>query len=349
MKILIYSDPHLGLKRTANTTLKSSLALRDALLSQALKVCTDFSSHYECQASFCAGDLFDSFSNSEEVIRSAAEVVNKTTLILAGNHDMENRADSVGSLQLLRDIHPSPEKFLVNDMNDSEPYGTTLEGTEFLFVPHTPTQEKYEHALLQAAQAAREGADNGTWKVLITHCNLMAGYPDASDSTLNLSKELVEQLLQDFHKILLGHEHVPNSFYEGRVQVIGNLHPTGFSDISDKRVLIYDTQTGAIEFVPVWRKDEWYYSGPASNANDRSCSFYDLQDDLLPGEANKLVSRLFTKGAMAVRISGQESLSAARLEQAQESLESLPEKISRDLKENRPDLYPLWEELKNED
>jgi DNA repair exonuclease SbcCD nuclease subunit len=347
MRVLIYSDPHLGLRRKAHTSLKSSKRLRDALLGKALEACRDKVAEHECEVSICAGDLFDTYSNSEETISEAAEVVRSTTLILAGNHDLENREGSVGSLQLLDHLYP-PGKFILNNLTGSESSSVELGSTLFVFVPHAATQELFEKALNDAMEGA--SAVEGKHRILITHCNYQLSYENIPDTSINLTKEMTDRLLSVFHRILLGHEHQPTEHYGGRVIIVGSTFPTSFSDISDKRCLVYDTETGEVFSQALWMASEGAYTGSASGLinNPQEYAFIDItEDDLLPGETNKLASRLLNESACAVRLSmaGDGKITAGDVDKA--ALKTLPEIISADLEQQDKELHALWEELTN--
>ena len=344
MKILIYSDPHIGLRRKANTTIKSSLALQEAMVSAAEKA-VSLAKENGCQLSICAGDLFDTFSNSEHVIYTAMPAVSETSVILAGNHDIENRSASLGSLQFLSHLYGEQKKFVVNSINDPEPSHLEIPGVDIFLVPHSPTQELFEASIREAKEAADKCSGR---RLLITHCNYQMGFTSAQESTLNLSKDQTESLLGSFHHIFLGHEHTPAEHYDGRVVIVGNTHPTGFSDISDKRAIIYED--GNVTSLPLWKKEEGYFSGPATEADNQpeSVKFFDLEDDLQTGKISALISGLYKKGAYAVRVRGKgEEAFSYDQDREKISLASIPETISQRLKKEDPELHSIWEELLN--
>lgn len=341
-KLLIYSDPHLGVKRKTNTSLKSSMRLENSVMDTLNFLVTKKKAQMGCDMAICLGDLFDKYSNPEKVIESAATAVQNTEIILAGNHDMENRAGSLGSLQLLKSMRPSSEGILVNKIDAYEPFHIEHGLTQFIAIPHVSSQELFEKAIGEACETAEQLKG---WKVLLLHCNYNLTYENLPDTTLNLTDQLAVNALSSFHKVFMGHEHTPTEHHNGRIVVLGNIHPLSFSDISTKRALVYDSVTGDVESITLW--ENLSYAGLASEAESNVCQFMELTDDLPAGDTNKLAAALLKNPAVfAVRVLHKnESLKKASLSKA--CIESLPDRISADLEHTDPALHTLWEELKN--
>lgn len=246
MKLNIFTDPHLGVSRKAHTTATSSARLNDALFEQAL------SCKRTETPNFIAGDLFDKSHNNERVIAQAIDVATGA-IVLAGNHDMSNRADDVTSLQLVETA--LPDSVVITPEFDKPYYAQVYPGV--FAVPHHASQELFMEALAAARDDAAEIAGRN---YLFVHCNrgqLPTGQ-DAPDSILVLPEDIEAELLKTFQCILYGHEHRPADYHDGRVIVLGNTHPTGFADISDKYRYVLDTDTGDVEQHLIWSKDEHY-------------------------------------------------------------------------------------------
>lgn len=242
MNIRFYSDPHLGLNRTAHTTQASRVKLRQALYNKALEITRTPG------PKVCGGDLFDTESNDESALLEALMVLNNTDICLAGNHDMPNRVGKLGSLQFLGVSEATSCRIVMSEVDAGGFYRSTLDGVPIYSVPHAATQDLFEGALRKAAQFAKDLAP--TTNVLVTHCNLDNNLVAGSNSSLNLTLDLAEELLEVFDFILLGHEHMPRTLFDGRLIVMGNTHPTSFSDISDKFVWDFDGQ--AFTQVKIW-------------------------------------------------------------------------------------------------
>lgn len=174
----------------------------------------------------CLGDLFDKSANPEEIIVQGFNVASRCRWTLAGNHDCSNRADTVTSLDAIKEMGCS----IISSPNLHAPY-FDAHGPLY-FVPHHASQQLFEQAMVDAAShAADERA--GKASVLMLHCNYDQPFAK-EDDTLNLSPAVAEQLLVAFDYIFLGHEHKPSKHLDGRVVILGNTHVTSFADISDK-------------------------------------------------------------------------------------------------------------------
>lgn len=344
MKILIYSDPHEGLSRVANTTPASAQKLRDASHEHTKYLLTDVKQ--EGMLAFCLGDLFDQYSNHESVIVQAMDLVTRTEIVLAGNHDISNRKDKVSSLKLLQKIYG--DMILMGDWGEPSVFQFSLRNTQFVFIPHVANQELFETALQEAQALA--AASTSQWKVLCIHCNYNLTFDSVQDTSLNLTSTAADLLLADFHFIFSGHEHIPADHHNGRVRIVGNPYPTSFSDISDKRVLIYDSVTGEVSSQHTLSGDRMLWKGKLSELPEGTdAKFLDLEDDLPRGDGFKAVTKLYkSSDVFAIRLKApqaeEEDTTVAKIE----TMESLPEVVGKDLQENRPGLLPLWEELLEE-
>lgn len=336
--IVFYTDPHLGLKRLANTTHDSAERLRKAIFSSAMAVKQILSGHPPFR--ICLGDLFDSYSNDEETILQGYDLMSFTDVVLAGNHDVIARAEKFSSLGLL-------QKFVsgVAMLNYGDAGHATYEvgNTDLFFIPHTATQELFEQSL-QGAEKEAEKSEK--WKVLCLHCNYNLGH-ETTETTLNLSEERALELLSSFHRILIGHEHNTRQFFDGRLTILGNIHPTGFTDISDKYAWAYDDETGELDKIKIWDKRLHFWSGKASQFPEgKEFQFVDLEDDLPPGKAAALASKLFKADTYAVRLSKKEMDVSSELSLDTDQFGKLPDLIEADLENNNPTLLPTFKEMR---
>jgi DNA repair exonuclease SbcCD nuclease subunit len=238
-KIRLVSDTHIGLSRQSHTTPASSARLRDALWGAAVGAIQDWDEVIHL------GDLFDKYSNPESVMVDGANVMKACSAVLAGNHDMANRDGCLSSLQLL--------DRLTDSMILLEPCTFLSEDRKVVFhaVPHCMTQTAFEEALETATQWHNKDLP---W-VLLLHCNYDNPMAAGSEASLNLTRERAGTLLETFDLVLLGHEHAARSDFGGRLQVLGSLHPTSFSDISDKYAWTLDTGTLELGRECVWKWD----------------------------------------------------------------------------------------------
>jgi DNA repair exonuclease SbcCD nuclease subunit len=338
-KALFYTDPHLGLSRKAHYTEASSRA-REAWVNSELFQLLQDSKNSGHAARFCLGDFYDRESISEQTILDSLPIAHLSDAILCGNHDAVNRSGRATSFHLLAEMVPGT---LSADYHENLGFSVEVGSTMFCFAPHVLTQAAYEGMIEDLRQEASKFPG---YRVLCLHCNWDMDPERISESTLNLTPELTYRLLSDFHHILLGHVHTPQEIYEGRVKIIGSVFPTAFDNMENKRCLIYDTETGVFSEQQTWTLDR-YYSGPASLAPGGLMQYYDLLDDLPPGEAQKLATDLFRAGAFGVRLRRpeEEEEKGERKEVSVAAFHRLPETISQELQESRPHLVPLWDEV----
>lgn len=241
MNYTLFSDPHLGTRRAAHTTRDSSKALTEALYQQALHIVT----HQKKVA--CLGDLFDRAFNDEATLVQGYNVASRCEFTIAGNHDETNREGSIPSLRALGQMGVN----IMAARDFSTPhFHEWVDG--IYVVPHHASQELFETAMFHAAQDATEHRE-GLASFLMLHCNYDCGFA-TEDDTLNLSPEVAERLGNAFDLILIGHEHQPNTHLGGRVVILGNTHPTSFSDISDKFMYHLNAETAELTKTCIWSK-----------------------------------------------------------------------------------------------
>lgn len=259
MLIGFFSDPHLGLERTSNTTPQSRKALTQKMYDQAHFAIKTLRS-VGCKDIYCLGDLFDRHSNKEKIIAQGAAIALQCRRTMAGNHDVINREAAMGSLQLLSELNTST--FVIAPKLD-EPYYEKIRLSEhgsvgaLWFVPHAATQALFEASLDEALSAERTGAHN----ILCLHCNV-GETPDrhAEDegTSLYLTDTYREKLLDAFDYILVGHEHMPQNYSDGRLRVLGNTFPVTFNEIGERFVTTFDTETGEIDYHQIfWEHTEY--------------------------------------------------------------------------------------------
>jgi len=248
--MIIYSDVHLGLARKAGTTPRSSLLWQHAIYKAATAV-TEMDGY-----KVCLGDLFDRFSNPERIVMQGMNIVSETGFCLAGNHDVTASADGIGSLQLLRDAVFDDKCIALNKFGETRVFNTSpASSMNVAAIPHCTTQELFEQSLLAAASEAAPGS------ALLLHCNYDMPESRLTPTTLNLTRERAEMLLDVFDQLFIGHEHTFRTDFDGRLVIPGSVFPTGFDNMSNKYVIsieghdpmdweqtmVWDARTGYVE------------------------------------------------------------------------------------------------------
>jgi DNA repair exonuclease SbcCD nuclease subunit len=243
-----------------------------------------------------------------------------------------------------------PDPILIVDKQENDGYITDLGNTSFFFAPHCLSQQGYDtmiEGLRQEAEACNK------YRVLCLHCNYNLSEHIVSETSLNLSEERAIELLGTFHYILVGHIHTGADYFDGRLKVVGSVFPTAFDNLDDKRALLYDTETGQFTDLLLWTKLLESVECPASlvhlsDATPVEIQYFDLEDDLPAGEAQKLAVNLLKNGAFGVRVRPkklEESAPATEISISQ--FGRLPETISQEIQSEKPHLFALWTELRS--
>ncbi len=343
----LFTDPHLGTRRAAHTTRESSKRLTDALYQQAKTIVENG------QRPICLGDLFDRAFNDEATLVQGYNIASNCEFTLAGNHDETNREGNVPSLRALGQMGVT----IVAAQGLSEPHFEVW--TDGIYVvPHHASQDLFQKALALAANDAAN-LRSGKPAVLMLHCNYaLADFMAKDDATLNLPESLVVRLLEHFDLILLGHDHNPRTYLDGRVVILGNTHPTSFSDISDKYsyTLEITDDAVALEQRLIWSKKTGFatlqfgdYEGLAGLHSAEFIEVIGTAGADQAAEVSDFLQEIWraAPGAYAVR----NSVQVAGVSLDDEDLEppklvNLHEKIAQDLAGS--DLQELFSELAKE-
>jgi DNA repair exonuclease SbcCD nuclease subunit len=349
--LTFYTDPHLGLSRAGNTTPRSSENLRQALLDQALQIVK------RPGRKICLGDMFDTFSNSEEVLESVLPVISQTTLVLSGNHDVVNQAGKVGSLQMLDRAYQRLTGaghclFAYFGKPMAFSWAIPEEDVHLVAVPHVANQSLFEESLNTAKDTKINRGHGGA--ILLLHCNYDLSEQWATETSLNLTPDKAEQLLETFDYIMLGHEHAPAEYLDGRVIVLGNTMPTGLGDISDKRIAILEN--GQLRFEQIWKESKGYAEYAHNNLPESTeAEFIRVKGEVDPGEMlnmTRSIQQMWRRSPnlycvkVDARIKGLAPTTDG--ETVTQSLAQLPAIIRKEL-ERHPALLALWDQLIQEE
>jgi len=341
----LYTDPHLGVNRTQNTTPASRRLLRSCI-SKTVHDILDIPGE-----KVCLGDLFDTYSNSEDIIRDGGNILSRTSLTIAGNHDIVADADKVGSLQLLNYNYLGSEyvDVVMGRFNEVVVDTSIRDGHLMVAVPHHTTQDLFEQALDKANQSAADyDYMDHTLKILLLHCNYNLGFA-TEETSLNLDYDTAKGLLDTFDYVVVGHEHNQSEHFDGRLIVLGNVHPTGFADLSDKRILKIEPD-GSMEYQTVWSASRGVAEYLCDDIPEETgAQFVTVGGELEPGSLAQVargVRKLWknSPGLIALRLTYETSLEVGLKRTETSSLQTLPDKIRHELG-NRPDLKALWEEF----
>lgn len=240
MKYGIFSDPHLGTKRMAGTTAKSAALLERRLFDTALSTAGMLAE--TCDTVMLFGDLFDKARNSESVIWQAAQVLQLVDVCVGGNHDVRSYEGHMSSLELLKETMRGNRTYIVMQ-DDMDGIAIDTFG-EMTVIPHHASNEQFHRALDQAIKYNQKASGN---RYLALHANREMDGLDMADSQLIVTEEDENRLLETFTRIFYGHLHNPVLLKDGRVVIVGNTHPTSFSDCSSKYAWVLDSDTDKLE------------------------------------------------------------------------------------------------------
>jgi len=268
MKLGFFSDPHLGISRLSHATVRSSMAFRQFVFKRTLEV-IEALKHNGAKKIICGGDLFDTYTNDEAVIAQGWTVLMHCWKALAGNHDVVNRTDKIGSLQLLNKFshHLFDEEDLpvVVSPDPSKPdyrVASPDSSSELVFAPHCLTQSIFEQSVEMACEFAEKG--KGARNIyLVLHCNV--GVPgeaynvvDPNGTSLYFTEAMQERALSVYTRIFVGHEHPPRMLHNDRLIVMGNVFPVTFGELSDRFVYVLDTATDTLQTIETLQVADMY-------------------------------------------------------------------------------------------
>ncbi|CAM0014921.1 SbcD-like subunit of palindrome specific endonucl ease [Vibrio phage K379] len=260
----LFTDPHLVLGARTNTSASSTKALDDSLFAVADKITSKYDNL------ICAGDLFHRSHNRESGIAQGIKVSSGCDIVIGGNHDNTNRADDQSSLDIVSKVCDS---VLMTEVGKVEVHAA-LEfdsGETVTIVPHHSSQELFDKAVDLACESKGD--------LVILHCNFNNPFVDEVDTALNLTIEQADKLLKCYSFIVIGHEHNTRWEMNYRLLALGNTHPTGYSDISNKYVWHFDkSQEKPWSRTKIWDKETGYLSFEAADIYNLPESEFELDE-----------------------------------------------------------------------
>jgi DNA repair exonuclease SbcCD nuclease subunit len=327
---------------------ESRKKLENKILDQANKVTAKGDKIY------CLGDLFDKAKNSEEVIVQGIEIAERSTAVLAGNHDVENRDNAVSSLDIVAEaLSGRGSKIVFGNICETPEIYSCKEpkkNIQIHLVGHQLNQEKFEEKI---DLWTRFGKKEENIHILCLHCNYnLSEEFVGNDSTLNLTREKAKKLLEFYDYILIGHEHQPRVDFEGRLMLLGNIHPTSFSDISDKYVWYFNTGTNSFEKEKIWDIEQGYLemnwedllSGKYKGTEAEFISIIGEAPPTKLPEIAKAVRKLWEENQKALMIRNgvtSEELAPVSDAEGEQGFQDVPSKVAASLSSN-PEILALW-------
>lgn len=237
--MIIFSDLHIGVNRSAGTTPQTALQLRQYLLSSFEKALESVKTDV-----IILGDLFDTYqipmSDLLETYRIFCrwlERGHKLTLV-CGNHDLSTDSSKLSSFQFLGALFDNHQQV------EFVQGGGKFVSDGVYVIPHMPNQDLFDLELSKVPET----------KFLLVHCNYDNYFAKESDHSLNLSKEQAQNCKAE--KIVFAHEHHARTALAGKVVIPGNQFPSSVSDCLDDndKFMTELCDNGEVKFIQTWSK-----------------------------------------------------------------------------------------------
>ena len=235
--LFVINDLHIGVQRTAGTTMTSAWELRQFVLSEYKRLLSLAKGDL-----IINGDLFDGYSINYTDLLAAFHstkdwLQNGHRLILsAGNHDLSTNSTKLSSFEFFADLLVGLYPSRVTVIKGSKDIGNGC-----YVISHVPNQDLFNLEL---------GKVSDDCKFLFLHCNFDNHFAVQSDHSLNLSEQQALAICKNGTRIILGHEH-QSKFVEladSCVQIVGNQIPTSIADCLGNvaKTMLHITDSGIL-------------------------------------------------------------------------------------------------------
>jgi len=249
MKIKVLNDLHLGVQRSAGTTVSSRQALHAFQIQQLHNLLNE--DYQNIDYVLINGDLFDTFNVSTSVFFDTFRVFkgflmrkgSPKLIFSEGNHDLSKDNQKISSLRLLYAI--LAEEHEVTYISE-KPVNFSA---QVLIVPHIRRQEDFEEHLETLCEQTEPLPS-----FIFLHANYDNPFAGAFDHSLNVSAELAHKLQVRGSHLIFGHEHQRRKVGD-KLLITGNQIPTSIDDVrfgKDKIYVVVDTNTKEVTEIPCW-------------------------------------------------------------------------------------------------
>ena len=266
MKLLHTSDWHFGMTLGTGSYAEDQRFFLDRLyrLIREEKI----------EALLLSGDIYDSSVVSAEAIGLYNEAMTKlclelgvTVIAIAGNHDSAARLASCrellkgAGLHITGKVERDPAPVLLDGGKVavySIPFFTRDEITALL--PEKKDQiRNTETAMLAYCDHIRERMDESRKNIILSHSLIVGSELSESDRSarVGFATAISKDVFQGFDYVALGHIHKPQAI-ENHIRYSGSplKYSFGAEESQEKGVVVVDTDTMEIRFVPIALKRE---------------------------------------------------------------------------------------------
>ena len=276
--LTILNDLHIGVNRTAGTTLASSAALKQHLRDKFAALLP------EQGDVMILGDLFDTGNVPISEVFSTYVILddwlrnhNGHVYNVRGNHDVTKTSNIMSSFDFLGMLLKRNHPYKYTHITESclTPWGYVI--------PHYPNQDLFDLEIDRAIDTYSGGN-------IYLHCNYDNGFASQSDQSLNLSREQADRL--NVEHVILGHEHHPRK--SGKVLIPGNQVASSVSDWlqSDDKQCIVVSDNGSVTFEKTAFKKDEFLEVPYTELEFTDHKFIRVIGKIAATEHSKLVTVL---------------------------------------------------------
>jgi metallophosphoesterase superfamily enzyme len=225
---LLLNDIHIGVVRTAGTTLATRAAIQQYLLDSMHEIIW----RYVGRDLIINGDLFDGYEIDSGQLLAVYLMLHdwltknpdRVLHLVRGNHDIAKNSLRTSSFALLCSLLTTSFGDRVKVYNDR----FAQIGFAVWVIPHCVNQDLFNLELEKAEIAVTdEGVVPG---YLLLHANFDNNFAVEADHSLNVSEEWARRLNKVGWTLVFAHEHQRRTAMAGQVVITGNQWPTSVSD-----------------------------------------------------------------------------------------------------------------------
>lgn len=268
--MLVISDLHIGVIRSAGTTPASALALRKFALDKLAAILSGAKEDV-----VILGDLFDTFNIPMQDLLETYRILSKwleggyKLYLIAGNHDLSKDSTKLSSFQFLAKLLEGPNCTYLQGA------GWLDESKGIYALSHLLNQDLMDMHLASVPKC----------KYLLVHANYDNHFAMQSDNSLNMSKEQAEEC--PAKTIVFAHEHNHRTALSGKVFICGNQFPSSVSDcLSPQDKFMHRLTDSGVERVKVWDRAENFIDMPWNAITETSAKFIRISGTAKPEEAS---------------------------------------------------------------
>lgn len=238
--MIVLNDLHIGTIRSAGTTPRSALALRQFLIDEFSKCVARVDEDLVLN-----GDLFDTYQIPMSDLLQTYQILKQwlrkghALHLVPGNHDLSTDSSKLSSFEFMGQL-------LLSESNVQYYKQGAHISDDVYVIPHVPNQDLFDMELAKVPKC----------RYLLLHCNYDNNFAREADHSLNLSEEQAQKLPVD--TIFFAHEHYYREALRGKVFIGGNQYPASISDCLHKEMkCMHRLGSKGVERIQTWSADDY--------------------------------------------------------------------------------------------